>query len=243
MNIMKLLAGKARDNWNAGPVTIAFLGDSVTQGCFEVYEKSKGEIETVFDKSHAYHNYVAKIFSVLFPSVPVNIINAGISGDCAPHALERIERDVLRYHPDLTVVCFGLNDCGEGVENVDKYVNALRGIFRKLQEAGSEIIFMTPNMMNTHISCHITKSPFMEIAEASMQNQNEGILECYVENAKKVCRECRIVVCDCYEKWKALYRSGVDITELLANKINHPAREMNWLFAVSLVETMVSEQK
>ena len=44
MNIMKLLAEKAKDNWNAGPVTIAFLGDSVTQGCFEVYEKSKGEI-------------------------------------------------------------------------------------------------------------------------------------------------------------------------------------------------------
>ena len=84
MKIMKLLAEKAKDNWNAGPVTIAFLGDSVTQGCFEVYEKSKGEIETVFDKNHAYHNYVAKIFSILFPSVPVNIINAGISGGSAP---------------------------------------------------------------------------------------------------------------------------------------------------------------
>lgn len=241
MNIMKLLAEKAKDNWNVGPVTIAFLGDSVTQGCFEIYEKSKGEIETVFDKNHAYHNYVAKIFSVLFPSVPVNIINAGISGGSAPHGLERIERDVLRYHPDLTVVCFGLNDCGEGAQNVDKYVNALRGIFEKLQEAGSEIIFMTPNMMNTGISCHITESPFIEIAEDSMRNQNEGILECYLENAKRVCKEYGITVCDCYEKWKTLYRNGVDVTELLANKINHPSREMNWLFAVSLVETMVKE--
>ena len=168
MNIMKLLSEKAKDNWNARPVTIAFLGDSVTQGCFEIYEKSKGEIETVFDKNHAYHNYVAKILSVLFPSVPVNIINAGMSGDNAPHALERIEEDVLRYHPDLTVVCFGLNDCNEGIACVDKYVDALRDIFGKLKETGSEIIFMTPNMMNTGISCHITDSLVKEIAEDSM---------------------------------------------------------------------------
>ena len=40
MNIMKLLAAKANDNWNARPVTIAFLGDSVTQGCFEIYAKN-----------------------------------------------------------------------------------------------------------------------------------------------------------------------------------------------------------
>lgn len=241
MNIMKLMAEKAKDNWNAGPVTIAFLGDSVTQGCFEVYEKSKGEIETIFDKNHAYHNYVAKIFSILFPSVPVNIINAGISGGSAPHGLERIERDVLRYHPDLTVVCFGLNDCNEGIDCVDKYVNALRGIFGKLKEAGSEIIFMTPNMMNTGISCHITDRLFQEIAEDSMKKQTGGVLECYLENARTVCMECGVTVCDCYEKWKTLYRNGVDITELLANRINHPTREMNWLFAVSLVETMMKE--
>ena len=35
-----------------------------------------------------------------------------------------------------------------------------------------------------------------------------------------------------------MYECGVDVTELLSNKINHPTREMNWLFAYSLVETM-----
>ena len=131
---MKLLAEKAKDNWNARPVTIAFLGDSVTQGCFEIYKKNETEIETVFDKNNAYHTDVAKILAVLFPSVPVNIFNAGISGDNAPHALERMEQDVLCHHPDLTVVCFGLNDCGNGVEKVEQYARALRGIFEFLQQ-------------------------------------------------------------------------------------------------------------
>ena len=58
---------------------------------------------------------------------------------------------------------------------------------------------------------------------------------------KKLCEKENIAVCDCYAKWKKLYDGGVDITELLANKINHPTREMNWLFAYSLVETMLTE--
>lgn len=239
MNIMKLLAEKAKDNWNARPVTIAFLGDSVTQGCFEIYKKNETEIETVFDKNNAYHTDVAKILAVLFPSVPVNIINAGISGDNAPHALERMEQDVLCHHPDLTVVCFGLNDCGNGVEKVEQYARALRGIFEKLRQAGSEIIFMTPNMMNPTVSCHLTDPLMRSIAEDTMRRQNGGVLECYLENARKVCREYGVTLCDCYEKWKLLYENGVDVTELLANKINHPTREMSWLFAVSLVDTML----
>ena len=49
MKIKEKLAAKAKDNWNAAPVTIAFLGDSVTQGCFECYTTDGGGIDTVFD--------------------------------------------------------------------------------------------------------------------------------------------------------------------------------------------------
>ena len=40
---------------------------------------------------------------------------------------------------------------------------------------------------------------------------------------------------------KKLEQNGVDTTILLANRINHPTREMNWLFAVSLLETMFED--
>ena len=76
MKITKLLTQKSRDNMNYPGVTIAFLGDSVTQGCFELYKKSSTEYETIFDKNSAFHAYIAKIFAVLYPTVPVNIINA-----------------------------------------------------------------------------------------------------------------------------------------------------------------------
>ena len=238
MDIMKLMAEKAKNNWDERSVTIAFFGDSVTQGCFEIYRKNEDEIETVFDKEHAYHSYIARILSILFPSVPVNIINAGISGDYTSHALERIERDVIKYNPDLTVVCFGLNDSGNGTEKISEYTEALEQIFLKLQGAKSEVIFMTPNMMNTNVSCHITDNFFREIAKDTMKRQNDGVYEQYLNQAKEVCKNLGITVCDCYKRWRTLYDNGVDVTELLSNKINHPTREMNWLFAISLVETM-----
>lgn len=202
MEIVQKLAARAADNWNAGAVTIAFLGDSVTQGCFELYKKSDGSVETYFDKNSAYHNYLARILAVLYPNVPVNIINAGISGSNAVHGLERLERDVLRHRPDMAVVCFGLNDCGGGEPGLKAYTEALEKIFISLRQERIETVFMTPNMMATEVSCHLTEEPFRNVAESVSSMQNDGILELYLNAAKALCRRLDVTVCDCYEKWK-----------------------------------------
>lgn len=241
MKIVEKLARKAQDNWNEPSVTLAFLGDSVTQGCFELHQISESQITAEFDKNSAYHRYLERILTVLYPSVPVNIVNAGISGGNASHGLERLERDVLCHKPDLTVVCFGLNDCGFGLDRMQEYITSLEQIFIRLEEAGSEIIFMTPNMMSTYVSSYITEHKFIEVSHATCKMQNEGILDIYLNAAKELCVRRNITVCDCYSKWKVLEKSGVDVTNLLSNKINHPTREMNWLFAVSLIETMLTE--
>lgn len=237
-NFIEKVVAKQNDIKSNPAVTVAFLGDSVTQGCFEIYRKSENEIETVFDKNSAYHKYFADIFTVLCPNVPVNIINAGISGDNAPHGFERLEKDVLSHNPDLVVVCFGLNDCGQGMEGIEKYTKALSDIFDRVKESGSELIFMTPNMMCTSVSCHVTDDLIKGIAGNIAKLQNDGILDAYIDAAKKLCGEKGVTVCDCYAKWKRMAEVGIAVTELLSNKVNHPTREMNWLFAYSLVETI-----
>lgn len=238
MKIVNLLKATNEDFRHVKRPTIAFLGDSVTQGCFDVYRDKEGNIETFFEQKYSYHRYVSDILGMLYPRVPVNIINAGLSGGDAAEGLARLDRDVLRFKPDLTVVCFGLNDCGEGPDNIGIYRDSLESIFHRLLEAGSEVIFMTPNMMATHISCHLAAN-FHEITEAVIKNQNDGVLEQYLECAKETAVKCGVRVCDVYSKWKLLYENGVDITELLSNKINHPTREMNMLFAYSLIEEMM----
>ena len=238
MNILKKIRAKQADLF-APPVAIAFLGDSVTQGCFEVYLTSEGAVQTVFEPESGYAADVRKLFALLYPGVPVQFINAGISGDNAPSGLQRLERDVLAYHPDLTVVCFGLNDACRGDETQEEYASALDGIFTKLKEAGSEIIFMTPNMMNTRLSEKLTVPEIRAVAEDTLKIQRDGRLERYLDAAREVCTRQGAAVCDCYAKWKLLSQNGVDTTALLANGINHPSREMAWMFAYSLLETMM----
>lgn len=237
MRIIDKLAARARDNQGEPTVTIAFLGDSVTQGCFEVYLKNDGNIETIYDPRHAYHRQLQDILAVLYPSVPVNIINAGISGDSAVSACKRVQRDVIARQPDLTVVCFGLNDCGHGESGLSAYVDSLAKIFRDLRAAGSEVVFMTPNMMATEVSCHLPHNAVRDIAVSIVHSQVSGMLDRYLNAARELCQQEQVPVCDCYQKWQRMQEGGVNITELLSNYINHPTREMNWLFAYSLVET------
>ncbi len=240
MKLFELLTEKNLNNRDNGPVVAAFLGDSVTQGAFNFINGdgiNEGRHEC--DYEAVYHNQLKKMFFKIFPSAPLNIINAGILGTSAGFGLKRLERDVLRYSPNLVVVCFGLNDSFSGIEGLEDYADALRDIFRKLKDAKTEVIFMTPNMMNTYVSTEITDEEMLKVAETTQKNQNSGLFDKYIDTARKVCADCGVPVCDCYEKWKKMNSEGIDTTALLANHINHPNREMHKLFAQSLYDMII----
>ncbi len=235
MEIIKKIAAKNADIYNAKPVTIAFLGDSVTQGCFEVYFKLDGNIETIYESDKAFSANVKKILNYLYPAAQINVINSGISGDNAENGNRRFERDITPYSPDLVVVGFALNDCGRGEEGKEVYEKSLRAILQKVKAIGAECILLTPNMMNDRVSPHIHDERLQDLAKAFL----DFPLDDYVAIAKRVATEQSVIVCDMYEKWKCLQENGVDVTELLSNKLNHPTREMHWMTAYKLVETML----
>lgn len=237
--IVQRIKEKNNDLYANKTITVAFLGDSVTQGCFEVYRNGKESIETIFDTKNSYSSKFKKIFETIYPKVPLNIINSGISGDSANNALDRLDRDVLCFNPDLVVVCFGLNDCGAGRENIDKYTLALSGIFKKLNERGIDAVLMTPNMINTYVFAGIKDDFIRALSQNSAKLQNEGVLDDYIAAAIKTAKEENVTVCDVYNKWKKLYQNGADITMLLSNYLNHPTRDMHWLFAASLFNTIM----
>ena len=185
-------------------VTIAFLGDSVTQGCFDCYIDENGNIETKFDYANAYSTRVKEYLNILYPQVQVNIINSGISGDNAAGGLGRIERDVLSFLPDLTVVSFGLNDSMSGINGLDSYTENLEKIFGILKENNSEIIFLSQNFMNTKVSCHLKDEKLRNCAKDTMRIQNEGILKAYMNAAIGVAKNFDVKVIDSYSMWAAM---------------------------------------
>ena len=228
--------------WQAAPFTVrqpvlAFLGDSVTHGCFETFMTGdKMECEMHPDK--VYHEKVRSILATLYPEVPVTVVNGGISGDYAAHAKERLDRDILFCAPDLVVVCFGLNDATRGEKGLPEFSSALTEIFTRVRASGAEAIFLTPNLrtekLDSPFSWEILNKTALQVAE----NEKAGWLKKYTDAAREVCRKEQVPVCDCQKLWETLKAADVDINRLLANRINHPTADMHWMFAYELVKTM-----
>ena len=240
MQIIKKIENK-QDFYNYPTPTIAFFGDSVTHGCFECYEKEKGVVETYYEIKNGYPTRVKELLNEKYPASHINIINAGLSGDKASNAVNRLERDVLKYSPDLCVVSFQLNDSTEGETGLSKYKEALTKIFEELKKRNIEIIFLTENMMCTHVSKTLDNQLLKDIAEQCAEIENSGIAKKYRDAAISICKENNIKVCDMYAKWKEMENCGVDVTELLSNKINHPSREFHFIIAQELIKVMFEE--
>lgn len=204
-----------------GPITIVAFGDSVTHGALN------GEInyETV------YWNRLRRKILEVRNYVPVNVINAGIGGITASGSLGRIESQVLTHRPDLIIVCFGLNDVNDPLE---RYLSALRTIFEKCLASGADVIFMTPNMLNTYVAPDTPKE-HLDYAGMTAGYQTDGRMDTYMNAAVRLAKDMNVSVCDCYAKWKKLAETE-DTTMLLINRINHPTPEMHELFAESLFQ-------
>ncbi len=212
-----------------GPITIVAFGDSVTHGAVGANE---------FNYETVYWNRLKNKINAVNPYVPVNVINAGIAGITAKGSLERMDRQVLSHNPDLVIVCFGLNDVNG---TLSEYTDSLETIFRKCKDFGCDVIFMTPNMLNTSVS-EKTEQKYMEYASVAAGYQNGGKMDLYISSAIKKAQQMDVAVCDCYAQWKKLSETE-DITQRLANYINHPTKEMHELFASMLFDLIFADSK
>jgi len=235
MNFKKLMEYKEKSPWDTPIPTLAFLGDSVTQGCFEIYVDESGKIQTYCEPWNGYASSLVRRLWEKYPLSPLNAIYAGVSGDNAENGLKRIDKDVLAYHPDLTVVSYGLNDCKKINGRLALYEKSLTGIFERLKDSGSEIIFLTENMMNTKPFEYENKA-LRDLTYSTMELQNSGLLTEFFEKGKAVAEKMGVTVCDGHKLWLDLYKSGVDTDAMLANHVNHPTREAAQLFTNALFE-------
>lgn len=200
-----------------GPITVVAFGDSVTHGAVGADE---------IDYESVYHHRLAKMISDVRNYVPVNVINAGIGGITAKGSLSRMEKQVFAHDPDLVIVAFGLNDVNGSLED---YLSSLRAIFSACVERDIETVFLTPNMLNTYVA-EDTYPANRDYAKKTADMQNSGRMDEYMGAAAALAKEMGVKVADCYAVWRERSRTE-DTTLLLANRINHPTREMHQLFA------------
>lgn len=216
---------------------IVFFGDSITEGCFELsFHNAEGATDIIRDKKSVYHNVLKERIEKEHPGLDIEYVNAGISGNSTVDALKRIEQDVIAQNPDVAVVCFGLNDVA-GM-SLDEYVSNMEQIFGTLKEHGIQVIYMTPNMYNTYVHGDVLPN-HADMAAVLARVQNENRPDLYYAEAMKKAEEYGCVVVDAYGAWKKLSEYGVDVTELLSNRLNHPTRAMHRLFADLLYDEVV----
>ncbi|MBQ1183730.1 MAG: SGNH/GDSL hydrolase family protein [Clostridia bacterium] len=209
-----------------GPINIVIFGDSVSHGAVNGY----------IDYENVYWNLLKRKLNKFRDYVPVNMINLSIGGTTAKESLPRFERHALIHEPDLVIICFGLNDVNGNLEN---YINSLESMFQRCIDSNVDVIFMTPNMLNTYVADDAPEQ-YRNYAAKTADFQNNGKMDEFMSSAVALAEKMDVKVCDCYLKWKELSKTE-DTTLLLANRINHPVSEMHNLFADSLYEIIMSD--
>lgn len=113
---------------------VLFLGDSIT-------------------RAGGWHSQLATFYATRFPDRRITWLNAGISGDTAAGAVQRLQWDVLDHEPTTVVVMFGMNDVGRpdlpgeigGEERVELYRKNMTELLTQLTKAGVNVVICTPS--------------------------------------------------------------------------------------------------
>lgn len=110
--------------------TIVCLGDSITAN-------SDGD---------SYVNFWQQLCNETYGDYAVMIHGAGVNGEIAYDGLQRLERDVLVYKPDIVTICFGHNEVHQGVA-VSSYRENLERIISQVYGVGAAVWLLTPTQI------------------------------------------------------------------------------------------------
>ena len=112
--------------------TVVFLGDSITH-------------------QRLYTQYIEDFFITRFPGTQLQFHNAGIGGDKAWDALQRLDRDVLATNPKLVTILLGMNDGRYQAfdhQIFSTYESDMGELLDRLQAAGTTVSPITPTMFD-----------------------------------------------------------------------------------------------
>lgn len=113
------------------PVTVAFLGGSITQG----------SLSSTPQLCYAYRTY--KWWQDSFPKSEIRYVNAGIGGTTSHLGVGRVQEEVLSENPDFVIVEFSVNDEDESRHFQETYESLVR---RLLAAPGKPALMLVHNV-------------------------------------------------------------------------------------------------
>lgn len=218
-------------SWRRNPLVVAF-GDSVTGGHFE-FLKPRPFLEQYFrehrnfplpadvvDTQAVYHTQWKDMLTDRYTYSSVSVINAGIAGDTIIGMRKRLDRDVIRYQPDLVLLNGSLN-WNSDIGTLEQYKSCLRETVVKIKDnTEADIILMTPNMQ----------------AENYFTPEYEDTLPYRVDCIREIAAEQDVCLADTYQIWEDFISAGNTLPDMLANGINHPTKAGHTVYAIALMK-------
>ncbi len=212
-HFLRRVEAKSRDYKSDGSLVIVAFGDSITMGA---------TAKDTLEPDAVYHARLKNMLEQRYPRAVFSVINSGIGGDTAADGLRRIDRDVIRFQPDLVLVAFGANGLGANPESAKSYQVDLEKIVRTiLEKTSADIILLTTPFMASRDN-GTTPATQKEQLLRLIDFQNTGVVKRFAETVKSLGTAENVPVADVYGAWEALAGSGTDTTDLLANGLNHP---------------------
>lgn len=202
---------KALDKMARGEQAVwVFFGDSITEQNYHL---------------HYHLNYVGLLCDPLwfkYGGGQYIMINAGVSGNTTRDLLARVERDVLRYEPDLVSIMIGINDCSRQISPEEFHTN-LHGLLERIQDQDSEVLLLTPHPLLT------TSEPFHLYSQ-------------YIEAIRSVARERKAPLIDIYQDWQLLLSKEPNRHYSLMDDLLHPNERGHRKMADLLIEKLALHQ-
>jgi lysophospholipase L1-like esterase len=218
----------ARDRMAAGkPVTIVFLGDSITAQPATDFRDGQGSYVDRFakwlERTHPQSKVVVTPKNKVVPAADrqIVVVKAGVGGDDTRSALKRFATDVTAHQPDVVSIMLGVNDNNRGKSGNSvppaEYKKNLETMVDKAQASGAAVILMTPSMKNLKWIA----------AVGNMGDYAAAMRE--VAQAKHCC------LVDNYRGWQDAGRQGLNYMVLLGTCLNHPIDQGHQIFFKGLI--------
>ena len=192
-------------------MNVVFHGHSVPSGYFRT---------PTVNTLAAYPHLFLKFLKEHYTNAVANCITTSIGGEQSEQGAKRFKDDVLCMKPDLLFIDYALNDRGIGIERAE---TAWRLMIKEALDDNLKLVLLTPT-----------------------PDLNEDILD---ENAplaghvtmiKQLGNEYQIPVVDVYSHFKALKKSGTDISAYMSQG-NHPNELGHEVVLKAIVKELFNE--
>ena len=145
-----------------GQIVVMCFGDSITRGVGDGPSPSRAP-----SGDGGYPPRLHGQLSLLQPTLPLIVVNAGIPGEETPQGLRRLPRELFNNKPDYTILLEGVNDIEE--RNTGRAVGNIQAMVTSVIGGGSMPIVatLTPTCCN-----HRNSAPEGEIRSFNAQIRN-----------------------------------------------------------------------